>query len=172
MRRGGRPHEARRRPRPRRQPLRFPHHGRARQRPSQGRVRRQVRARARRHQGQMPLDVRRARPRRRSNLAGLGLPRRPRLSPHEADISRAGGKITRSKNYARGSYASNLWLFIRKESKMTENERFVSEKECIVLTGLSRSTLWRERCRGAFPRKYKISPGRKAYKVSELREWM
>src|SRR5208283_2708272 len=51
----------------------------------------------------MPLDVRRARPRRRSNLAGLGLPRRPRLSPHEANISRAGGKITRSKNYARGS---------------------------------------------------------------------
>src|SRR3974390_643075 len=53
------------------------------------------------------LDVRRARPRRRSNLAGLGLPRRPRLSPHEADISRAGRKITRSKNYARGSNYNN-----------------------------------------------------------------
>lgn len=53
----------------------------------------------------------------------------------------------------------------------TIHDRFIDEKEATVLTGLSRTTRWRLARTGEFPRKVKLSPGRSAYRLSDLKEW-
>ena len=58
---------------------------------------------------------------------------------------------------------------LMEEQKMID--RFIREKECKELTGLSRETRKRMESIGRFPIPYEISPGIKAYKESEIDEW-
>ncbi|PHR62692.1 MAG: hypothetical protein COA47_03010 [Robiginitomaculum sp.] len=51
-------------------------------------------------------------------------------------------------------------------------DRFIREAECKNITGLSRSTRWRMEKTQAFPKKYKLSQGAVAYKLSEIENWM
>lgn len=49
---------------------------------------------------------------------------------------------------------------------------FIREQEAARITGLSRTTRWRLEQRGDFPKRYQISDGIKAYRSTELNEWM
>jgi prophage regulatory protein len=51
-------------------------------------------------------------------------------------------------------------------------DRFIREKECIEITGLSRATRWRLERAGSFPKRHQISPGVSAYKESEIVAWL
>ena len=51
-------------------------------------------------------------------------------------------------------------------------DRFIREGETRMITGLSRSTRYRMEREGTFPRKYKLSPSARAYKLSEINGWM
>ena len=53
----------------------------------------------------------------------------------------------------------------------TKTDRFVREKEAVILTGLSRTTIWRWERAGKFPLRYNMY-GTVAWKLSELIEWM
>jgi prophage regulatory protein len=48
---------------------------------------------------------------------------------------------------------------------------FMSEKEVLKITSLSRSTIWRLRKANQFPKKYRLSNGCHRYKESELIAW-
>lgn len=48
---------------------------------------------------------------------------------------------------------------------------FLSEADCRRLTTLSRPTRFRMRRMGLFPEPVAISPGRKAYRASEIDAW-
>lgn len=50
--------------------------------------------------------------------------------------------------------------------------KFISDHECQELTNLSRSTIWRMRKKHIFPEMYQLSVGRKAFRLSEVLEWM
>ena len=50
-------------------------------------------------------------------------------------------------------------------------ERFIRERECRELTGLSRSTRWRLERQGQFPRRRHISPNGVAWLLSEIEAW-
>jgi predicted DNA-binding transcriptional regulator AlpA len=51
------------------------------------------------------------------------------------------------------------------------DERILSESELLALTGLSKTTRWRERKLGRFPPLIELSPGRKANTLGQIREW-
>ncbi len=51
-------------------------------------------------------------------------------------------------------------------------DRFASTKETSKIVNLSRTSIWRLERQGKFPKRYFISAGRCAYKLSELMEWM
>ena len=51
-------------------------------------------------------------------------------------------------------------------------ERFIGDNECVAITGLSRSTLYRQTKAGRFPAKYGISWGRSAYRYSDVMAWI
>ena len=51
------------------------------------------------------------------------------------------------------------------------SDRFIREKECRELTGLSRTTRWRLERHGNFPHRRKISPNGVAWLLSEIRSW-
>jgi len=51
-------------------------------------------------------------------------------------------------------------------------DRFIRETECKILTGLSRTTRWRLAKNGSFPKNYKISSGIRAWKLTDLRNWI
>lgn len=51
-------------------------------------------------------------------------------------------------------------------------DRLVGEAECKRLTDLSRVTRWRMMRRGEFPAKVVLSPGRRAWRLSAIVEWM
>lgn len=51
-------------------------------------------------------------------------------------------------------------------------KELLSSKDVQELTSLSRSTLWRLENASAFPRAIRISPGRKAYRRSEIEAWI
>ena len=53
----------------------------------------------------------------------------------------------------------------------TIEDRYVLERECHAITGLSRSTRWRLIRAGKFPKKRHISPGRVGWLLSALRQW-
>ncbi len=50
-------------------------------------------------------------------------------------------------------------------------DRFIRERECRELTGLSRTTRWRLERRGNFPKRRKISPNGVAWLLSEISSW-
>lgn len=55
---------------------------------------------------------------------------------------------------------------------MPGGERFLSDDECGRITGLSKATRWRMAGRGEFPGKVRLSPGRTAYRLSEVEAWV
>jgi len=53
-----------------------------------------------------------------------------------------------------------------------ENEAFLPMSRVLGMVGLSRTTIWRLERAGDFPKSISISPGRKAYRESEVYAWM
>jgi prophage regulatory protein len=51
-------------------------------------------------------------------------------------------------------------------------DRFVSWPEVRLITGLSRTTIWRLQKTGEFPKAVRISPGRIAWRASEVTAWL
>lgn len=52
-------------------------------------------------------------------------------------------------------------------------DRFIPPHEVQQITGgLSLATLWRMRRRGEFPEPVSVSPGRKAWRESDIERWM
>jgi len=51
-------------------------------------------------------------------------------------------------------------------------DRFVREKECARLTGLSRVTRWRMEHAGTFPRRRQLSTNTVGWLASEIETWM
>ncbi len=51
-------------------------------------------------------------------------------------------------------------------------DRFIREKECREITGLSRSTRWRLERTNLFPKRRQISPNTVGWLQSELAEWL
>ena len=54
---------------------------------------------------------------------------------------------------------------------MTLN-KFVRERECFEITGLSRTSRWRLEQEGKFPKRYKISANAIGWLASDLEEWI
>jgi len=55
--------------------------------------------------------------------------------------------------------------------EFTRTNYFLNEADCRRLTTLSRPTRFRMRRMGLFPEPVAISPGRKAYRASEIDAW-
>ncbi len=51
-------------------------------------------------------------------------------------------------------------------------DRFIRERECRELTGLSRTTRWRLERAGQFPRRRQLSPNACGWILSEVVQWM
>ena len=51
-------------------------------------------------------------------------------------------------------------------------EGFLSRAEVRELTGLSATTIWREIRAGRFPEPVVLSPNRKAFRASDIAEWV
>ena len=51
-------------------------------------------------------------------------------------------------------------------------QNVLSIEDVVEMTGLSRTTIWRKRRKGTFPRSVKISEGRVGFKISDLDAWM
>ena len=51
-------------------------------------------------------------------------------------------------------------------------DRFIRERECRALTGLSRTTRWRLERAGRFPRRHRISPNAVGWLESEIDDWI
>lgn len=51
-------------------------------------------------------------------------------------------------------------------------DRVLKPREVAEITGLSATTIWRERQRGTFPDPIKISAGRLGWRVSDLNAWL
>lgn len=49
---------------------------------------------------------------------------------------------------------------------------FLSIAETVMVTGLSRTTIWRMERAGTFPKPYQITPGRRAFLKSEVDKWI
>lgn len=49
---------------------------------------------------------------------------------------------------------------------------FIDEKKCKQMTSLSRVTRWRLERAGEFPKRVQISPGRIAWRISEIIDWI
>jgi len=50
--------------------------------------------------------------------------------------------------------------------------KLINEKQCKEMTGLSRVTRWRLERLGRFPQRLKISPGRIAWRLDEIINWI
>lgn len=55
---------------------------------------------------------------------------------------------------------------------MQELVRYISVKQVADIVGLSRSTIWRLRSRDLFPEPIRLSPGRVAWSVTDISEWI
>jgi prophage regulatory protein len=51
-------------------------------------------------------------------------------------------------------------------------DRILRIREVEKITGLSNTTIWRERQRGTFPEPVKISTGRHGWRASDLNAWL
>jgi predicted DNA-binding transcriptional regulator AlpA len=58
------------------------------------------------------------------------------------------------------------------ERPFNSRERFVSYDEVHNRTGLSRTTIWRLEKIKDFPKGVRISPGRRAWRESDLNKWI
>jgi len=57
-------------------------------------------------------------------------------------------------------------------SSPSTSGRFIRDRECRTLTGLSKSTLWRLEKDGRFPRRRKISTRAVGWLSSEVESWI
>ncbi|CAN7550972.1 helix-turn-helix transcriptional regulator [Pararhizobium sp. LjRoot238] len=57
------------------------------------------------------------------------------------------------------------------KSLFDDDDRFLTERELDLLTGVSNTTRWRERKAGRFPQMIALSPGRKGNTLGQVREW-
>lgn len=57
------------------------------------------------------------------------------------------------------------------KSLLEDDGRILSDDELDVLTGISKTTRWRERKAGRFPPLIELSPGRKGNSLGQIREW-
>jgi prophage regulatory protein len=51
-------------------------------------------------------------------------------------------------------------------------DRFISVRQVVDLTSLSRTTIWRAGRAGAFPRPHRLTPGRVGFSEAAVREWI
>ncbi|MDN3652315.1 AlpA family phage regulatory protein [Thalassotalea ponticola] len=51
------------------------------------------------------------------------------------------------------------------------SDRYISVKELIELTSLSRATIYRRRKESDFPKAYQLGPKRIGWRLSEVEEW-
>jgi prophage regulatory protein len=51
-------------------------------------------------------------------------------------------------------------------------DRLISPEETKARVGLSNTTIWRERRAGRFPQPVRVSPGRVAWRESEITDWI
>jgi prophage regulatory protein len=58
------------------------------------------------------------------------------------------------------------------ERPLSSRERFISYGEVNNRTGLSRTTIWRLEKIRDFPQSVRISPGRRAWRESDLDRWI
>lgn len=56
--------------------------------------------------------------------------------------------------------------------EQNKQDRFLSISDVRLITGLSRTTIWRMENDGTFPRRREIAPRRVAWLASEVREWI
>jgi predicted DNA-binding transcriptional regulator AlpA len=61
---------------------------------------------------------------------------------------------------------------LRHERSSSARERFISYNEVHDRTGLSRTTIWRLEKIKDFPQSVRISPGRRAWRESDLDRWI
>ena len=56
---------------------------------------------------------------------------------------------------------------------MTElfQNKYLRESDAVIISGMSRTTRWRLEQKGEFPKRYQISAGITAYKLSEVIDW-
>jgi prophage regulatory protein len=73
----------------------------------------------------------------------------------------------------------DMRMEIDPSKKFTPLDRFIKERECETITGLSRPTRWRMMKNGSFPKSYKLNPslegqrqGAVGWKSSELGAWL
>ena len=52
------------------------------------------------------------------------------------------------------------------------DDRLITVARACDMTSLSRTTIWRLESEGDFPRAIQIMPHRKAYRESDVREWI
>lgn len=57
-------------------------------------------------------------------------------------------------------------------TRSSNPDRIVRIKEVLVLTGLSRTTLWRLEKKGQFPARLPLSPGSVGWRMHEVEEWV
>lgn len=57
------------------------------------------------------------------------------------------------------------------KSLLDDDDRVLDDDELDVLTGISKTTRWRERKAGRFPPFIVLSPGRKGNTLGQIREW-
>ena len=58
------------------------------------------------------------------------------------------------------------------DERQPHSDRFIGEKEVRRRTDLSRVTRWRLERKGLFPKRYCISPGRVAWRESQISAWI
>ena len=51
-------------------------------------------------------------------------------------------------------------------------DRIIREKECFSITGLARSTRYRNEKRGIFPRRVQISHGAVGWRLKDVQSWI
>lgn len=71
-----------------------------------------------------------------------------------------------------GKRMENSTSALQTSPSLTSRDRFVREREAREMSQLSRTSRWRKEREGTFPRRYRISAGLTAYKLSELVEWL
>ena len=66
----------------------------------------------------------------------------------------------------------NVALAVTSDFPSRTSIRYLRDRECRVLTGLSRSTRWRLERAGQFPRRRKLSARAVGWIAAEVEQWM
>jgi prophage regulatory protein len=73
-------------------------------------------------------------------------------------------------------HLSERVCLVREQPKESQSQRnppaFLSCREVVLRTGLSRATIYRQVATGEFPAPYQLSKGRVGWKEVEVEEWL